>query len=210
MGNEETAIRVRSAYERTLQPGEVVFAVGDRDDHLYVVQVGAIEVVRDGPQGQQVVARLGPGDFFGELSLVRAEPRKIRAVAVAPTRVLELDPQTLETMCMAQPAIALRMLRILVSRLFEAERKLAALGADDMLRPLVRALTRGAQPAPGGQAGFQVPTTLRALADETGLSLFEAHCGLHRLFDRKVVQLLDDTLLVPDLDALSGCLDPGQ
>jgi CRP/FNR family cyclic AMP-dependent transcriptional regulator len=208
MGNEDTAFRVRSSYERSLEPGETVFSVGDRDDRLYVIQVGAIEVVRERAEGHQVVARLGPGDFFGELSLVCAEPRTTRAVAVAPTRVLELDPPTLEGMCMAQPEIAIRMLRVLVGRLFEAERKLAALAAEDMLRPLVRVLTRGAQPAGPGQTGFRVPTTLRAIAEETGLSLLEAHRGLHQLFDRKVVQLVDEVLLVPDLDALSGCLDP--
>jgi hypothetical protein len=51
---------------------------------------------------------------------------------------------------------------------------------------------------------------LRKLADETGLSMLEAQRALHQLFDRKLVQLVDDCLVVPDLEGLSGCLDaPG-
>ena len=117
MGNADTAFRVRSAYERVLRAGDTVFAVGDKDSRLYVIQTGAVEIVREGPHGNQVVARLGPGDFFGEMALVRAEPRKTLAVAAAPTRVLELDRETLESMCLAQPEIAIRMIRVLVERL---------------------------------------------------------------------------------------------
>jgi CRP-like cAMP-binding protein len=129
--NEDTVIRVRSAYGRTLEPGDAVFDEGDPGDHLYVIQSGEIELKREGPSGHHVVAQLGPGDFFGELSLVPGQRRNARAVAVKTTRVLQLDRDTLEAMCLAQPEFAMRMIRLLVSRLIEAERRLAMLGVDD-------------------------------------------------------------------------------
>ena len=207
MGNSDTAFRVRTSYERTFQPGEMVLSEGSRGDKLYVIQSGEIELAREGPSGHRAVARLGPGDFFGELALVQGQATTTRAVAVTPTSVLELDRETLEGMCMAQPAIAIRLIRILVARLIEAERRLALLGADDLMRPMVRAIQRGAEPGNDGKAGFRVATSLRQLAEETGLSMLEAHRALHQLFERKLLRLLDDTLLVPDLEALSACLD---
>jgi CRP-like cAMP-binding protein len=206
--NEDTAIRVRSAYGRTLGPGETVFDEGDPGDHLYVIQSGEIELTREGPSGHHAVAHLGPGDFFGELSLVLGKRRTTRAVAVKKTRVLELDRDTLEAMCLAQPEIAIRMIRILVSRLIEAERRLAMLGADDLLRPVVRAVLRSAEPAAdGGGAAVPVPTTLRRLAEQAGLSMLEAHRALHQLLDRKLLDVVDEGLVVSNLEALSGCLD---
>ncbi len=205
VGNADTAVRIRSAYERVLRAGETVFAVGDQDGHLYVIQTGAVEIVREGPHGNQVVARLGPGDFFGEIALVRAEPRKVLAVAAAPTRVLELDRETLEGMCMAQPEIAMRMIRVLASRLIEAERRLAALGVDDLLQPVVRTLVRQAV-TEDGEA--HITTTLREIAASAGISMLEAHRALHRLFDSKVLRLVDDRLIARDVDALSACLEP--
>jgi CRP-like cAMP-binding protein len=206
-GPEDTAFRVRSTYERTLAPGEAVFDEGDAGENLYVIQSGEIEITRDGVAGHRTVARLGAGDFFGELAMVAGQPRNARAVAVKATRVLEFDRLTLESMCVGQPEIALRLIRILVARLVEAERRLAALGVDDLLRPVVRTLVRGAEPAAQGQ-GFRVSTTLRRLAEHAGLSMLEAHRALDQLFDRKVCCLVDDVLMIPDLEALSACLDP--
>jgi CRP-like cAMP-binding protein len=202
---EDTAFRVRDAFQREVGPGETVFEQGDPGDHLFVIQSGEIELTREGPAGHRVVARLGPGDFFGELGVVLGKRCGSRAVAVRNTTLLELDRETLEAMCLAQPEIAIRMIRVLVSRLIEAERRLAALGIDDLLRPVVRAVVRRAEP--DGERGMRVPLTLRSLAGEAGLSMFEAHRALHQLFDRKLVHLIDECLRVPDLEALSACLD---
>jgi CRP-like cAMP-binding protein len=204
---EDTAIRVRSYYQREFAPGQLIAGEGERADHLFVIQAGEIELSREGPGGRRAVARLGPGDFFGELGVVLGERLPTRAVAVKATRVLQLDRETLEAMCLAQPEIAIRMIRVLVSRLIEAEQRLAALGAEDQLRPLVRSLLRLAQPAADGGRGARIPTTLRQLAEQTGLSMPEAHRALHQLFERKLVQLVDDCLVAPDLESLSGCLD---
>jgi CRP/FNR family cyclic AMP-dependent transcriptional regulator len=207
VGNSDTAFRVRSAYERVFEPGQTVISEGAPGDKLYVIQSGEIELARQGAGGHRAVARLGPGDFFGELALVKGLASSARAVAVTRTCVLELDRETLEGMCMAQPAIAIRLIRILVARLIEAERRLALLGADELLRPMVRAIQRQAEPTADARNGFRVATTLRGLSEETGLSMLEAHRALHQLFDRKLLHLLDDCLHVPDLEALSGCLD---
>ena len=202
---ETTAIRIRSAYQRDLEPGDTVFDEGDPGDKLYVIQSGEIELAREGVAAPRVVARLGPGDFFGELGVVLGKPCTTRAVAVRRTRLLELDRDTLEAMCLEQPVIAIRLLRVVVSRLIEAERRLAALGVDDLLRPVVRGLVRRAEPDP--EHGIRIPTTLRRLAEDAGLSMFEAHRALTQLLERKLVRLVDDCLYTPDLDSLSSCLD---
>lgn len=199
---------LRNSYGRTLEPGETLFDEGDSGDQLYVIQSGEIELTREGASGHRVVASLGPGDFFGELSVVLGERRTSRAVAVSRSRVLELDRETLEGMCLAQPEIAIRMIRILVSRLIEAERRLAALGVDDLLRPLVRALLRSAETErQPGEAGVRIPTTLRRLAVDSGLSMHDAHRVLQQLFERNLLSLREECLMASDLDAVASCLD---
>lgn len=208
-GNQDTAFRVREAYGRELEAGEAVFDEGDPGGTLYVIQTGEIELSRRSPKGQRVVGRLGPGDFFGEFSLVSGGQRLARAVAVRRTRVLELDAPTLEAMCMAQPEIAIRLIRVLATRLMEAEQRLEALGMDDLLRPVIRALVRRAEPLPGAEGGYRIPLTLRTLSESVGLSMREVHRALHRLFDVRLLRLVDDVLQAPDLEALSGCMDSG-
>jgi CRP-like cAMP-binding protein len=203
---ELTSIKVRRYYQRSLSPGEVVFDEGDPSDQLYVIQAGEVELVRETASKQRVVARLGAGDFFGELGLVAGERRSTRAVAVNTTRLIALDRETLEVMCLEQPVIAIRMIRVLVSRLVEAERRLAALGVDDLMRPVVRSLLRLGVAENG--SGMRIDAKLRAIASAAGLSMLEVHRALHQLFDRKLATLEDDVLRIPDCEALSGFLDP--
>ena len=196
---------MRSSYQRAFAGGEILFDEGDPGDKLYVIQAGAVELTREGSEGHRLVARLGPGDFFGELGVVLGRPSTTRAVAIEDTRVLELDRGTLEAMCLEEPQIAIRLIRVLVSRLIEAERRLAFLGGGDQLRLVVRVLLRRARSADRESA--RMPTSLRKLAEEAGLPLLETYRALHHLFERRLVRLVDDVLSAPDLEALSACLD---
>jgi len=205
---ETTQIQVRNTYERGFETGETLFEEADSGDVLFIIQSGEVELTRRGATGRRMVARLGPGEFFGEMSVVLGETRSARAVAIRPTRVLELDGETLEAMCIERPEIAIRIIRRLTTRLIESERRLAALGIDDLLRPVVRALVRVAEK--DSDHGLRIPTNLRQLAANAGLSMLEAHRALHQLLDQKVVRLVDDMLVARDVETLSACLDaPG-
>jgi CRP/FNR family cyclic AMP-dependent transcriptional regulator len=203
---ESTQIQVQRCYERSFARGDVIFDQGDPGDVLFVIQSGEVELSRLGISGRQIVGRLGPGEFFGEMSVVVGECRTTRAVALFETRLLELDGETLEAMCVERPEIAIRIIRRLTDRLIDAERRLSALGVDDLLRPMVRVMVRRAVRLEG-QTGIRIPGKLRELADDAGLSMLEAHRALHQLLDQKLVQLLDDELRVSDLESLSACLD---
>lgn len=202
---QTTAVRVRSAFQRSFAPGELVFEEGGEGAHLYVIQSGCVELTRAERGGSRVVARLGPGEFFGDLAVVTGRPYETRAVAASEVSLLELDRATLEALCFEQPAISIRLIRELAGRLVEAEDRLAALGSSDLLRPVVRALVRQARPAT--EAGVLIPVTLRSLAADAGLSPLETHRVLHQLFDRKLLELVDEGLIARDLDSLCACLD---
>jgi CRP/FNR family cyclic AMP-dependent transcriptional regulator len=206
VGQDNTTTQVRQTYEKTFEPGERVFDEGDSGSVFYIIQSGEIELSREGLDGRCSVARLGAGEFFGEMGVVLGELRTTRAAAVSSARLLELDGETLEAMCIDRPEIAIRLMSRLATRLIESERRLAALGADDLLRPLVRVLIRHAEPD-GPEGGIRMPGTLRSLAEEAGLGMFEAYRGLHQLLEQKLVRLAEDVLVAKDVDSLSSSLD---
>ena len=133
MALEDTQMGSEGDFEREFDSGAVIFDEGDPGDHLYVIRRGSVELSREGVAGSRVIAMLGPGDFFGELAVVLGQPSNARAVAMEHTRVLELDRATLERVCVEQSEVAIRLIRVLVSRLIECERRLVALGVDDLL-----------------------------------------------------------------------------
>lgn len=205
MTTDNTAIQVRQAFERVFAKGDLIFEEGDSGDVLFIIQSGEVELSRRAITGRHTIANLGAGEFFGEMCVVMGEPRTARATAKSETRLLELDGETLEAMCVDRPEIAIRIISRLTARLIESERRLAALGIDDLLRPMVRALLKNAQSPEEG--GVRFAGNLRELAQESGLSMLEAHHALHQLLDQRVLKLVDDRLVAKDIDSISATLD---
>ena len=199
-------MQVRRAFERVFAPGDTIFEEGDEGDVLFVIQSGEVELSRRALTGRHTIANLGAGEFFGEMCVVMGERRTARASAKCETRLLELDGETLEAMCVDRPEIAIRIISRLTARLIDSERRLAALGVDDLLRPIVRALLKKAEST--GEEGVRFAGNLRELAHESGLSMLEAHHALHQLLDQRVVKLVDDTLVANNVDSLAACLEP--
>ena len=95
-------------------PGDRVIArQGDIGTGFYVVVAGAVRVVRDG----ETIARLGPGDFFGELSVLDGRPRLAQVVSAEPTTCLALASWDFEAVIREQPSVALAIMRELAGRL---------------------------------------------------------------------------------------------
>lgn len=93
--------------------GGVIARQGDVGTGFFVVASGSVEVVRDGA----VIARLGPGEFFGELSVLDGLPRTAQVVAAEPTTCLALASWEFEGVVRDNPSVALSVMRGLASRL---------------------------------------------------------------------------------------------
>lgn len=78
---------------RTLPAGEVVVRRGESDRDLYVIGGGELAVMVEDATPERVVAHLGPGEFFGEMALLRGEPRSatVRALTEAQVWTLSAD-----------------------------------------------------------------------------------------------------------------------
>ncbi len=96
--------------------GHVIARQGEIGTGFFVIVAGGVRVVRDGT----VVARLGPGEFFGELSVLDRLPRNATVSAEGPTSCLALASWDFEKVLLEQPALTLAILRGVASRLREA------------------------------------------------------------------------------------------
>ncbi len=65
--------------------GQEVVRQGEIGRRMYLIWSGEVEVIRDGPDGREVVATLGPGQHFGEIAVFQDAPRT--ATVRAKTRV---------------------------------------------------------------------------------------------------------------------------
>jgi CRP-like cAMP-binding protein len=106
---------------KSYEDGDTIFAEGSRGRVMYVIESGQVELDRrsmqEGRDVDTVVARLGPGDFFGEMSLFDGEPRSARAIAVGSVDVRPISKKELLSRIRKEPEVALEFLSELSQRI---------------------------------------------------------------------------------------------
>jgi cAMP-dependent protein kinase regulator len=106
LGREEFLDVLAHMERRSVQPGELIVKEGAPGNSMFVIVDGEAEVVRQTPEGERVaVARIGEGEFFGEMALLSEGPRLASVVAVEPTVMLELTRQALEEVIARHPSV---------------------------------------------------------------------------------------------------------
>jgi CRP-like cAMP-binding protein len=106
--------------ELTFAPGETVVREGDLGETMFVVLEGEGKVVRSGKDLGTVL----PGDFFGELAAIDAQPRSASVVAVTRLRVLRLFRRHLMALLKDERQITLKLLDGIVRRVRQIDRSL--------------------------------------------------------------------------------------
>lgn len=98
--------------------GTVLFRQGDPGDYLYVVLAGKVKLAREfGPGMERFVALLGPGDQFGEPSLLDPGARNSTATVVAGARFARLHTESLKRWSFQRSEGALRIFHMLARSL---------------------------------------------------------------------------------------------
>lgn len=83
----------------SLDPGSWLFREGDAGRELFVLLEGEVEVLKRSKRGVDArVAVLGPGDWFGDMSIVDVQPRSASLRTVAPSRLVKMSAHDLDTL----------------------------------------------------------------------------------------------------------------
>ena len=132
---EDEAARALASAMGTLRlnKGEVLFREGDLEDRLYIVVSGKIKLGRSGSAGREnLLAVLGPGQMFGELSAFDPGPRSSTATAVTASEVRTLEHEELMSWLTGRPEVAQGLLGQMAARLRRANDGVADLVFSDV------------------------------------------------------------------------------
>lgn len=174
----------RSAHLSEYAAGAIIVQEGAAGSEMYIIDDGEVEIVRLLGANERILTTLGPGDFFGEMSVLENRPRSASARAKVACRLLPIDSSTLDALLREHPEVAVRMMRKLSARLRgyeEAEERAAQVGmarlqekapspapAPDAKEPAQR-VPAVAEPRPHGAAetpyaGIRAPAPAQAAA----------------------------------------------
>ena len=102
----------------SVKEGDAVFLQKERGDALYVIDSGNVRIwVSDGDKNEVVLSELGPGDFFGEMSVLDGGKRSASATAIADTTLHCLRRKEFEDFLVEHPHAAVEVIRGIGGRL---------------------------------------------------------------------------------------------
>jgi len=113
IGPAELEAVAAQAEEVEFPAGRQIVRQGEIGTGFFLITAGRTRVVRDG----ETIAELGPGDFFGELSVLDGEPRTAAVVSETSTTCLAIPSWKLDALLEAQPRLTIAILRGVARRL---------------------------------------------------------------------------------------------
>ena len=127
-----------------------VMQTGEETDSLYVILSGKVKVLITDDQGREVIlSMMGPHDFFGEMGILDDQPRSASVATLEPCEMLRLSKTGFINCLKENSEVAMLVIRNLVRRLREADRKIESLALIDVSGRVVRLLMDMAQEVDG-------------------------------------------------------------
>jgi diguanylate cyclase (GGDEF)-like protein len=125
---------VSQATEQVYPAGYVIARQGEAPRFLWVLLSGRVRVVESTADGQaeMLLGEIGKSEVFGELGILREQPRSATVIAVERTHCLMLRRSDFTTVLGESVELANGLLRVMASRLYEADRKLARFAPDPL------------------------------------------------------------------------------
>lgn len=133
LSDEDLAALANELEMKTFAAGQKVFSQGDTGNAMFIVQDGSINIyLGDDTTSGVSLQDLGPGAYFGELSLFGKKPRSASARAVTDSVLLQLQHATIEAFLDRRPRAAMAILNTISERLRETNALLSARAARNV------------------------------------------------------------------------------
>jgi small-conductance mechanosensitive channel len=120
----------RRGHRKVFAAGETIIRAGETGRELYVIRRGEVAI----KVGAQEIAKLGAGDFVGELALLTGKERTANIVALGETEVFEIDEHMFKDVIQNEPKIAEEISRIVAERQAELDARVTGMPTTDQRR----------------------------------------------------------------------------
>ena len=192
--SELTAIE-KVAVKKTFPKNTILLSEGDSTDALYVICEGKVKVTIDDNEGKELILSiLGTGEYFGEMALLDDEPRSASVTTKETTQLLIISKNDFMGFFSSNP-IALNLLKDLIKRLREANKKIESLGLLDVYGRVARTLNQFAK-SQEGKMVIEEKLTHQEIANMIGSSremvsliLKELSNGGYITIDKKLITI---------------------
>lgn len=200
MTDQELRLLAESGSRRKYPGKTMVFQEGESGEVLLVILSGKVKVLLLGKNGEEfILTMLGPGNFFGEMSILEAAPRSATVMTVEPCEFLLLWQKDLEGLIKKHPIILVKVLKHLSQRLRKSTELIRSLVMFDIYGRVGRCLLDLPETRSGRASGqFLVPNrpSFQELAKMVGCSRETLSRAIKALKDNGCISVTRNTIYI--------------
>lgn len=194
--------------ERKYKKNELIFLEGDPGESFYYVKSGKVKVFRTYEDGREHILHiLGEGGIFGEATLFSGIPYPASASVYEDAAVGIIRNRDLEEIIKASPEMSLRLVRLLASKLLEAQHKIRDLTFNDVFSRTASQIVKLAADH-GRNIGNGVVVDIRLsrqeLAELAGTTRETVSRAVSRFKKEKSIGEQDDKLVILNMEKLKS------
>jgi CRP-like cAMP-binding protein len=213
LSEQEFAFLAARVVQRKCSAGELVFGEGEPCNGLYVVESGHVRIFKSSTGGREQVLTIdGPGSSIAELPVFDGGNYPASAQAVSDCSLLFFSKQDFRSLCLQYPQVALKVLRVVGSRLRRLVGIIEELSFTTVRHRLAAMLVRLAKSegTRKGSVTFTLPANNNELAAQIGTVRELVSRNLSRLQAEGLIQMDGRSVVIPDLNKLEAELDAVQ
>jgi CRP/FNR family cyclic AMP-dependent transcriptional regulator len=185
------------ASRKRVERGASVVRAGEVTDSLYILLSGRAKVTNTDEEGREIIlAWLGPSEFFGEMGLLDGSPRSANVVAAEACELMFLSKDAFQRCLQDNFQVAQKLMKILVQRLREADRKIESLALLDVYGRVARLLLDMSEEVDGLRV-VKKKISKQDMAKMIGASREMVSKVMRDLEIRGYIRYDDDRLVIP-------------
>ena len=141
LSDQQIDMLAAGSARRSFPKGRTIVSEGEPSNSMYILLSGRAKVQRSDAEGKEVIlAVIGSGEFFGEMSLIDDAPRSASVITIEPCDFMSIDKNGFKSMLLQSNEMCLAVMKGLVRRLREADRKIETLALLDVYGRVARVL----------------------------------------------------------------------
>ena len=200
------SINMFEKFGKTFNPNQIIFSEHEPGNDFYLLQAGKVKITKIVGETEKTLDVLKPGDIFGEMAIIEEAPRSATAIAIGDVKTLHFNKGNFESLLRSQPALALRLLKIFASRIYDAKRKLMILSLEENDAKVADALLMLAE-----KKGFtketyepiEIETTIVDVAHWCGLQVEQCQAILTQFVNMNRITIGQNTITIKNINEIS-------
>lgn len=197
-------------FAKTFEAGSVIISEYEPGETFYLIQSGAVQLMKCVNGTQKNLDILHGGEFFGEMAILENSPRSATCVAKNTVEVLEFNKQNFEILITGNPQMALILLKLFCKRIYDQKRRLKILVISDLQARIGDVFLMFDEMMPPVNPNDKVRKfnlTAQDISHWSGLPIDVVRDELNRFVEKRKIEVYDTYIVVNNIIDMKRTVD---